>query len=105
MPFAVQKAIPLAKLSPLAQTILTSKKGGILETSQLTAEISALGCTKYTGNDMPVVEQRHSALAKWEVRTSCKYCKKSYTYSLLLGDNMHSCGKRGCVLRAMRDMF
>lgn len=46
----------------------------------------------------------HKYLALFRVAKKCKYCKKQYTYSLLMGDSNHgACFNARCILNAMRD--
>jgi len=48
-------------------------------------------------------EKLSASIAKWDVANVCKYCKRDYTYPLIIGDNMHSCGRRACVRSAMSE--
>ena len=76
------------------QQILAAKKDGHIMEKEVTESITKL---RYkVGN--------HKALARWSVVKACNYCKREFTYNLLVGDCNHgACNKASCILRSMQD--
>jgi len=75
------------------EQILAVKKRSVIPEAAVTDEIRSLRGKV----------ENHKALAKWDVGSTCDYCHKPYTFSLLIGNcNGGACERSRCVLASMR---
>jgi hypothetical protein len=90
----------------LNELLSTATVGNFVVSSTFAAAFRASGILYGTRS---AHYQDHEALHKFvslfSVASCCTYCQRNYTFSMLLGDSMRSCGKRPCVMNAMRDSF